>query len=418
MSDLKSNLNSHRESIALTISMTKIKIDHTMKKAVMLIILVVMLAAIAVAGCTSNSGSGGGTATASVTQTPAAGGTITVTDSAGRTVVVPDNPSTIAVSGSGSSRYFGWLGVTDKMVAIDFQDSNLLKNRAEKRPYMLAHPEIKDLQVLGASKGVVDPELLMKAKPDIVFMSAISDTAIQNANELTEKTGIPVVLFYSGDYVIHTAKVEDSLRTIAKIMHAEDRAEDVIKYFADARADLESRAAKAQGSEKPTVYIGGVAHSGAHGFVGTDPTFYPFTVLSANNVASGITSTAGTGYAETSKEQVIAWDPEIIFVDLSTMEAAGGGAIYELQNDPSYRELTAVKTGRIYAINPHTSMGTNHETSIANAYFIGKLLYPEQFADIDPEAKADEIYTFVDGAAVFGELKENVGNLSYTKLEI
>ena len=399
--------------------MKKVKNGYTMKKAVTILILVTMLAAvIAFAGCTSTSGSGGDTGTATATQTATAGGTITVTDSAGRTVVVPDNPSKIAVSGSGSSRYFGWLGVTDKMVAIDFQDSNLLKNRAEKRPYMLANPEIKDLQVLGASKGVVDPELLMKAKPDIVFMSAISDTAIQNANELTEKTGIPVVLFYSGDYVIHTAKVEDALRTIAKIMHVEERAEDVIKYFADTRADLEARAAKAEGTEKPTVYIGGVSHSGAHGFIGTDPTYYPFMVLSANNVASGITSTTGTGYAETSKEQVIAWDPEIIFVDLNTMEAAGGGGIYELQTDPSYRELTAVKTGKIYAVNPHTSMGTNHETSMANAYYVGKILYPEQFADIDPEAKADEIYTFVDGAPVFKALKENVDNLSYTQLEI
>ncbi len=398
--------------------MNKIKNSYTMKKVLTILILVTMLAAaIAFAGCTSGSGSGGGE-TATATQTQTAGGTVTVTDSAGRTVTVPDNPSKIAVSGSGSSRYFGWLGATDKMVAIDFQDSNLLKRRAETRPYMLANPQIKDLQVLGASKGVVDPELLMKANPEVVFMSGVSDNAVQTANELTEKTGIPVVLFYSGDYVINTAKVEDSLRTIAKVLHKEQRAEDVIKYFADTRADLEARAAKAEGTVKPTVYVGGVSHSGAHGFIGTDPTFYPFMTLSANNVAAGVSSTTGTGYAETSKEQVIAWDPEIIFIDLNTMEAAGGGGIYELQTDPSYRELTAVKTGKIYALNPHTSMGTNHETSMANAYYVGKVLYPDLFADIDPEAKADEIYTFVDGAPVFKTLKENMNNLSYTQLEI
>lgn len=402
-----------------------------MKKALTILIMIAMLAAvIAFAGCTSTSGNGGGAATAAATQTatvaptatgtetPTASGTITITDVAGRTVVVPDDPSKIAVSGSGSSRYFGWLGATDKMVAVDFQDSSLLKRKAETRPYLLANPQIKELQVLGASKGVVDPELLMKANPEVVFMSGISDTIIQNANELTEKTGIPVVLFYSGDYVTNTDKVEKSLRTIAKVLHKEERAEDVIKYFADTRADLESRAAKATETEKPTVYVGGVSYNGAHGFDGTDPTYYPFTVLSANNVAAGLSSTASTGYAATSKEQIIAWDPEIIFIDLNTMEAAGGGGIYELQTDPSYKELTAVKTGKIYALNPHTSMGTNHETSMANAYYVGKILYPEQFADIDPEAKADEIYTFVDGAPVFKTLKENMENLSYTQLEI
>ncbi len=393
--------------------MTKNEKDNTMKKILTILILIAMLAAtIAVTGCVSSSGGEKQTGTETGT------GTITITDVAGRTVTVPDNPSRIAVSGSGSSRYFGWLGVTDKMVAVDFQDSNLLIRKAETRPYMIANPQIKELQVLGASKGIVDPELLLKANPEVLFISGVSDTNIQTANELTEKTGIPVVLFYSGDYVTNTAKVENSLRTIAKILHVDKRAEDIIKYFADTRADLEARAAKAEGTGKPTVYIGGVSYNGAHGIDGSDPTYYPFTVLSANNVASGLGSTASTGYAAVSKEQIIGWDPEIIFVDLNTMEAAGGGGIHELSTDPAYQGLTAVKTGKIYAVNPHTSMGTNHETSMANAYYIGTILYPEQFADIDPKAKADEIYTFVDGAPVFKTLKANMENLSYTKLEI
>ena len=71
-------------------------------------------------------------------------GTITITDSGGRVVVVPDNPERIAVSGSGSTRYFAYLNVTDRLVAIDYQDSSLLNFDNDVRPYMLAHPEIKD----------------------------------------------------------------------------------------------------------------------------------------------------------------------------------------------------------------------------------------------------------------------------------
>jgi iron complex transport system substrate-binding protein len=134
------------------------------------------------------------------------------------------------------------------------------------------------------------------------------------------------------------------------------------------------------------------------------------------NVASVINATTSTGYAAISKEQILGWDPDIIFVDLGTMNAAGGGAIYELQTDPSYQELAAVKTGEVFAVNPHTSMGTNHETSMANAYYIGTILYPERFADIDPAAKANEIYTFIDGAPVYEQLKANLDGLSYTKL--
>ncbi len=283
---------------------------------------------------------------------------------------------------------------------------------------MIAHPEIKDLPVLGTAKGVVNAERLLAVNPDILFMAGYSDTVVQTANEVQEKTGIPVVLFYSGDYVTNGDNVAESLRLVGKILHVEPRAEEVITYFADTRADLESRVAGITEEDKPTVYVGGIAYSGAHGLDGTDPTYYPFTVLAAKNVASGMRTLASTGYAATSKEMILAWDPDILFIDLVTSSAAGGGAIYELQTDPSYKELTAVKTREIYAVNPHTSMGTNHETSMENAYYIGTIIYPEQFADVDPAAKADEIYTFIDGAPVYEQLKANMNNLSYQKLEI
>ncbi|HJK50577.1 MAG TPA: ABC transporter substrate-binding protein, partial [Methanocorpusculum sp.] len=125
-----------------------------------------------------------------------------------------------------------------------------------------------------------------------------------------------------------------------------------------------------------------------------------------------------TGYAKVAKEQILAWDPDIIFVDLGTLTAAEGGALVELWNDPAYQELSAVKNGTVYTVNPHTSMNVNHETSLANAYYVGKVLYPEQFADIDPAEKADEIYEFVVGAPVFDLLNANVNNLSYQKVEI
>ncbi len=60
----------------------------------------------------------------------------------------------------------------------------------------------------------------------------------------------------------------------------------------------------------------------------------------------------------------------------------------------------------------------NYETTLTNAYYIGTILYPETFADIDPAAKADKIYTFVDGSPVYEKLKANREGLSYQKLEI
>lgn len=342
---------------------------------------------------------------------------ITITDAFGRHVTLPDNPQKIAVSGSGSMRYFVYLEVSDRAVAVDYQDSGsyLLKN--DNRPYSIAHPEIRNNPMLGTSKGAVDAERLLAANPEVLFISAYSPDDIITADQIQEKTGIPVVLFYVGNYVTEKERVDGTLLMLGKIFHKEQRANDLINYFDGIIIDLKSRI-KDVPAPKETVYVGGISYNGAHGLNGSDPTYLPFTVLNANNAASQMGNIKQTGYVLVSKEKILEWDPDIIFVDLGTKSAAGGGAIPELKNDPSYKELKAVKTGKIYTVNPHTSMNVNHETSLANCYYVGKVLYPEQFADIDPIQKADEIYTFVVGKPVFNSLNENVDGLAYMNLDL
>ena len=344
---------------------------------------------------------------------------LTITDAFGRSVTIPDNPERIAVCGSGSMRFFIYLDIDlDRVVAIDYLDSELNNYPNDLRPYMLSHPEIKSIPEIGLAKGVVDNEKLLFSNAEVLFIGASDNSSIEMADEIMQKTGIPVVLFYVGNYVTHSDEIQKTLIMLGEILHHKDRAEEVITYFNEIEADLKERVPNASEDEKPTVYVGGVAYSGSHGIDGTDPTYYPFTVLNARNVASDIEKVLQTGYVQVAKEQILAWDPDIIFVDLATLGAAEGGAIVELQTDPSYQELSAVKNGEIYAVNPHTSMNVNYETTLANAYYIGSILYPEQFSDIDPAKKADEIYRRVVGREVFEQLKANVEELSYQKLTL
>jgi hypothetical protein len=41
---------------------------------------------------------------------------------------------------------------------------------------------------------------------------------------------------------------------------------------------------------------------------------------------------------------------------------------------------------------------------LADAYAIGKILYPAAFSDIDPERKCDEIYTYLVGQPVYVQI--------------
>ena len=342
-------------------------------------------------------------------------GMVTITDAFSREVSIPENPEKIAVVGSGSMRYFVYLGIDlDDVCAVDYQDSKLNIETVNVRPYALANPEILEIPEVGAAKGVVDNEKLLMSGADILFMGGASSSNAEVANEIQEKTGIPVVMFYTGNYVTDAEKIQDTLLMLGDILDKEQRAKDLIAYFDAVEADLKKRVAGLSAEE--TVYVGGVSYNGVHGLDGTDPTYYPFAVLNIKNAAAEVTSVSKTGYAQISKEKLLEWNPDFILVDLSTLTAAEGGALVELKNDPSYRELTAVKNSMVYTVNPHTSMNVNHETTLANAYFIGKLLYPEQFEDIDPVKKADEIYTFVVGEPVFDLLSANVEGLSYQRV--
>ena len=41
---------------------------------------------------------------------------------------------------------------------------------------------------------------------------------------------------------------------------------------------------------------------------------------------------------------------------------------------------------------------------LADAYAIGKILYPAAFSDIDPERKCDEIHTYLVGQPVYFQI--------------
>ena len=75
-------------------------------------------------------------------------------------------------------------------------------------------------------------------------------------------------------------------------------------------------------------------------------------------------------------------------------------------NPAFYNSLTAVRSGKVYSQISFRSSASNLETALADAYYAACVLYPEQFADIDPEAKASEIFTELLGSDPYPDLKE------------
>ncbi len=343
-------------------------------------------------------------------------GAFTLTDGFGREVTIPENVTRVVCSGAGCLRYLVYLQAQDDVVGVDSMEKK--ENKNDGRPYVYANPQLKNYPLIGEARGKDDPEKIIEVNPQVILKaSMIGQAAAPTATEaevLQDKTGIPVVSFPYGSLNNETQKAEvySSLRIMGKAVGKQERAEEVINYINATMQDLENRTADIPESERKTAYIGGVGMAGAHGIIATEPAYAPFLWVNANNVAAGM----GTEHADIAKEALIDWDPEYIFVDVGTLQLGNEGAIGELKNDTSLAGLSAVKNKKVYGVIPYNFYSTNYESVLADAYFIGKVLYPDRFEDIDPEAKADEIYTFFVGKPVFSDLNGNYSNMGFKQI--
>ncbi len=343
---------------------------------------------------------------------------IAITDGFGRNVTIPENTEKVVCSGAGSLRYLVYLQAQDYVVGVDSIEKE--KSEIEGRPYALANPQLRDYPLIGEFRGKDDPEKIIAIDPQVILKAgATGQPAAANAADadaLQNKTGIPVVMFPYGSLKNEEQKAEmySSLRIMGEVVGRQERAEEIVAYIDATMQDLENRTADIPESERKTVYVGGVSSAGAHGIISTEPAYPPFLWVNANNVAAGM----GADHADIAKEALVDWDPEYLFIDIGTIQLGNEGAIGELKNDTALAGLSAVKNNKVYGVIPYNYYSTNYESVLANAYFVGKVLYPDRFEDIDPEAKANEIYTFFLGKPIYSDLNGQYNNLGFKQIPL
>lgn len=342
-----------------------------------------------------------------------------VTDILERTVQIPDQVDRVICSGSGCLRLLVYLQGQDRVVAVDSAEKGGLPFAVEARPYALTHPQLSDLPLFGEFRGHDNPELIAALDPQPQVILKVNAPRDGGTDSLQAKTGIPVVALSYGNLTHGRENLNKTLRLMGQVMGQDQRAEEVIHFFDSLQADLEQRVAGVAVAARPTTYVGGLAMRGGHGFASTEPAYAPFVFLSAHNVAQElVTPGSDLSHATVAKEQLLLWDPDVIFLDISnTRLAAGANGLEQLRNDPAYRALTATRSDNIYGVFPYNFYNTNFESVFANAYFIGSVLYPEQFTDIDPLTKAEEISIFLNGGPAFERINADFDQLGFSRIE-
>jgi len=367
--------------------------------------LLVVLLVVSVAGCIgSQANSSGASPSSSTTVAKTSQGYITITDTLGRTVKVPTNVTRVVAVGPGALRILVYLNATKDVVGIE----EFEKKYPFGRPYILAHPELLKLPLIGPGGPgkLPDMEALIKVHPQVIFMVFVSR---QTADEVQSKTGIPVVVLSYGTLRNFTDKTFfRSLLLAGKILGKEKRAEEVINFIKEQQSYLENLT---KGLESPTVYVGGIGYKGAHGITSTFTDYAPFTVLHLNNIASKLPSK--NGWVQVDKEWLLKKNPDYIFIDEGGLKII----LDDYRGNPDfYNSLKAVQEGHVYGVLPYNFYNTNIGIAIADAYYIGKVIYPERFKNIDPVKKADEIFTFLVGKPVYNELAKEFGGFGKVNL--
>ncbi len=332
----------------------------------------------------------------------------TVVDCYGREVEIPEEVKTVVCTGSGALRMVCYLQCTDRLVGVEDTDKNY--ETSTLRDY--AHVYYETLQALpsigkgGGTANTAYVEELIALQPDVI-LSGYSQEALE---DLARTTGIPCVSVRALSINFIDESFYTAMEVAADVLGAQARCEEVLTWIDGCKADLSARTADIPEADKPLCYAGAVTYSGIHGFTGTYSNFGPFLAIGARNAADEVEE---EGYYDADPEKILSWDPDVIFLDPGSLDLVQE----EYASNPGFFDaLTAVQTGQIYACVSYNNYSTNVGYAIADAYYAGTVLSPEQFADVDIAAKTDEILEFLLGRGYYDDMTAD--GLAFGPLEI
>ena len=269
------------------------------------------------------------------TTTSTSQSTRTITDDAGRSVTIPVTIDKVYYT-SPIGMIMVYCLAPEKMAGSSMQFSD-----KEKR-YLL--PAVQQLPYLGGAQmnAKINTEELVKAKPDVIFSigpDPVSDSSISTADQLQQQLNIPVIVL---DNDIN--KTEKTLTFLGQLLGAEERAAELIAYCNKTLQEVTDITQNIPDNKKLRVYYA----EGPEGLA-TEPKSSPHGLLlnlvNTVNVAD-VAAKGGSGMSSVSLEQVLKWNPEVILA----WGADRGGAYDKILTSADWRNISAVKTQKVYEI--------------------------------------------------------------------
>lgn len=332
---------------------------------------------------------------------PAAAAPIELTDVLGRNVRL-EKPAERAIVGFYFEELTAAAGaeVWDRVVGISRLHWEGWRTASWKR-YTATIPRVAALEDVGSTEAnTFSVEKVLALRPDLVILPVWAFEPLGSALAPLEAAKIPILVV---DY--NAQKLENHVKStvlLGTVFGAAERAKALADEYEALYRDTIARATRQTGP-RPKVYVE-LAQAGP-GSIGNS---YKGTMwgaildqLGADNIANRMLAAP---WGPLAAEAVIAADPDVVIFAGSSwanrpeavrtgFDADPGTTRASLQRyiegRPAWRAVKAFREGRVYAIEHGLCRSL---ADVAAIQFIAKALYPEAFADIDPEATLRRFY--------------------------
>ncbi len=305
--------------------------------------------------------------------------TVEFTDDAGRTVTIP-GPTKIE-----RVYYTSAMG----QIAVFTMDPSKCAGTTMK----FTEQELKYLPKGSAdlpdwgTKDKTNFEELLKNDVQLIIDVApkgVSESDASKADKYQEKAQIPVVVLDGS-----MEKSDELYKKLGEIFGMPERAKELGDYCAKTYKDVTESVAKVPEDKRISIYYA----EGKEG-LNTEPAksmhSMVFNLAGAKNVAADVESKGGKGKTAVSLEQVIEWNPQVIFA----WSPERGGAAEIIKTSPDWASIQAVKDGRVYTM-PQAPFSWLDRPPSVNRFiglqWVANTLYPEAY-DVDMIATTQKFY--------------------------
>ena len=331
---------------------------------------------------------------------------IEITDVTGRTVTLKKPAERVVLQWSGAGGPFFTISALmgkDTPKVIAGMDTSLQDYRADMWKHFTAEmPELAKIPVVGTvGDKTFNAEQVVALNPDVIFIPVdLKDQYESDAKAKMDAAGIQTIYI---DY--HAEKLEShqkSIEAIGKALGKEERAAEISKFYTDRVTRVLDRVSKIN-KPKPTVYLE-VGMNGPEEFGNSFSSNYSWGALATMAGADVITKDVIKKTSPINPEFILEKNPDIIMImgsywpkkptsmrlGFEATEASSQELLKAFTTErQGWSELKAVENKQVYSAHH----GLPREVFDAAVFeYLAKTFYPEEFADVDPEATLKEFY--------------------------